>query len=130
MSSRTTSTCVRHNVGFIRQRALPCHARPDTVLASPEADYSRQFKAALAISASIGPALLLDVGPASAHGLHSNRQWVPRRHYRGLKEERRPPKFKVRCRARSTPCLPVKGTSTRFSEDLVAVANLLRTAEA
>lgn len=95
MAMKAPFSCFRHQGPSRRHRAWPCHVRPDTAPGTPESSRGKQLKKALTLSTAISFASLFDVSPARAHGMHCNTQWVPRRHYRGLKEERRPPKFKV-----------------------------------
>jgi hypothetical protein len=76
----------------LRMRSLAvCHARRD-VCPRPS-QLARQWVGPFMwASAGLVGAALLSPGPAEAH---ESKPWMPRRHYRGLKEVRKPPEFEV-----------------------------------
>ena len=77
------------------QRGLQCNARPAFCSANGEEQMKSRNLKILEVSAAITTGSLVGAGSSYAHGLYGSKQWVPRRHFVGIKEERRPPKFKV-----------------------------------
>lgn len=78
---------------ILRMRSLiVCHARRD-VPAPLQRGAQQGVAPFMWAGAGLAGAALLAPGPADAY---ETKSWMPRRHYRGMKEARTPPQFEVR----------------------------------